>query len=280
MGAGAASAVPAVPTWLLQARATACQLPLLPREALYVAGQPVGSVQQGLLPALGLAQLRAAGVELTLRMQGGVPGWWLQAGAGAHATQALNQLAQALRNTGQCGPWRNEQLAVRNREGRRLATVERGAVRALGIATEAVHLVGTAPDGRLWVQQRAASKAMFPGRWDTLMGGMVSAQDTLDTALARETWEEAGLHLAALQGLRHGGFFDLAQPSDEGDGCGYIQERIHWYVACVPDGMLPVNQDGEVQRFELLAPEVVQAWAAREQFTPEAGLVWAAFWGW
>lgn len=268
------------PDWVHKARAIASQPPLLVREALYVAGQAVGSVQRGLLQGLGLERLRAQGVDLSLRTLQGVPVWWLQADADAHATQALNRLAQALRNTGQCGPWRNEQLAVRNREGRCLATVERGAVRALGIATEAVHLVGTAPDGRLWVQQRAASKAMFPGRWDTLMGGMVSAQDTLDTALARETWEEAGLRLAALQGLRHGGFFDLAQPSDEGDGCGYIQERIHWYVACVPDGMLPVNQDGEVQRFELLAPEVVQAWAAQEQFTPEAGLVWAAFWGW
>ncbi|MNJ01750.1 hypothetical protein D3C73_1614880 [compost metagenome] len=51
-------------------------------------------------------------------------------------------------------------------------------------------------------------------------------------------------------------------------------------MVTVPEGVQPDNQAGEVQRFELLAPEIVQAWAAREQFTPEAGLVWAGFWGW
>ena len=51
-------------------------------------------------------------------------------------------------------------------------------------------------------------------------------------------------------------------------------------MVTVPEGVQPDNQDGEVQGFALLAPEVVQAWAAKEQFTPEAGLVWAGFWGW
>jgi len=265
-----------VPDWVARSRAIACAPPLQPREALYVAGQAVGSVQRGLLFDLGLDHLQAMGIDVVQRDAA----WWLQAEAGDSATLALNRLAQVLRADGRCGPWRNEQLAVRNPEGECIATVERGAVRVLGIPTEAVHLVGVAPDGRLWVQQRAADKAMFPNRWDTLMGGMVSAGDSPDTALARETWEEAGLRLAALEDLRYGGFFELAQPSDEGDGCGYIHERIHWYVVTVPDGVAPDNQDGEVQGFALLAPEVVQAWAASEQFTPEAGLVWAGFWGW
>ena len=72
-----------------------------------------------------------------------------------------------------------------------IGQVERGAVRPLGIATQAVHLVGHAADGRIWVQQRALNKANDPGLWDTLMGGMVSAADTVATALVRETWEEA-----------------------------------------------------------------------------------------
>lgn len=264
------------PDWVARTRAIACAPPLQPREPLHVAGQAVGSVQRGLLPDLGLDRLRAMGIELLQRDAG----WWLQAEAGDHATQALNRLARVLRDDGRCGPWRNEQLAVRNAAGECLATVERGAVRVLGIPTLAVHLVGVAPDGRLWVQQRAADKAMFPNRWDTLMGGMVSAQDDLDGALARETWEEAGLRLDALQDLRHGGCFALNQPSDEGDGCGYIQERIHWYVATLPDGVQPDNQDGEVQGFALLPAQQVLAWAGEERFTPEAALVWAAYWGW
>lgn len=265
-----------LPDWVERERATANQPPLLPRETLHVAGHAVGSVQRGLLPDLGLDNLRAMGIDLAQRSAG----WWLQAEAGEEATLALNRLAQVLRADGHCGPWRDEQIAVRDPAGERLATVERGAVRVLGIATEAVHLVGVAPDGRLWLQQRAANKSMYPGRWDTLMGGMVSAEDSLDMALERETWEEAGLRLEALQGLRYGGVFELNQPSDEGDGCGYIRERIHWYAATVPDGVVPDNQDGEVQGFALLPTDQVQAWAAGQRFTPEAALVWAAYWGW
>lgn len=268
------------PAWVARERARASRPALLPRETLHVAGQAVGSVQRGLLPDLGLDKLRALGIDLAPRPAGAAPGWWLQAEAGAGASQALNRLAQVLRADGRCGPWRDEQIAVRSPAGERIASVERGAVRVLGLATEAVHLVGSAPDGRLWVQQRAADKAMYPSRWDTLMGGMVSAQDSLETALGRETWEEAGLRLAQLQGLRLGGVFELNQPSDEGDGCGYIRERIHWYAACVPDGVVPGNQDGEVQGFALLPAQQVQLWVSEEKFTPEAALVWAGYWGW
>lgn len=269
-----------LPDWVARERATANQPPLLPREALHVADQPVGSVQRGLLADLGLDNLRALGIDIVQRSVAAESSWWLQAEAGDSATLALNRLAQVLRADGRCGPWRDEQIAVRDPAGARIATVERGAVRVLGLATLAVHLLGVAPDGRLWLQQRAANKSMYPGRWDTLMGGMVSAQDSVDTALARETWEEAGLQLAALQDLRYGGVFELKQPSDEGDGCGYIRERIHWYVATLPDDVRPDNQDGEVQGFALLPADQVQAWASEEKFTPEAALVWAAYWGW
>lgn len=269
-----------LPAWVARERSRAAQPALLPRETLHVAGQAVGSVQRGLLPDLGLENLRALGIDLRPRPGDGAPGWWLQAEAGAGASVALNRLAQVLRADGRCGPWRDEQIAVCSSSGERVASVERGAVRVLGIATTAVHLVGAACDGRLWVQQRAANKAMYPNRWDTLMGGMVSAKDTLDTALERETWEEAGLRLDQLRELRLGGAFELNQPSDEGDGCGYIRERIHWYVATVPEGVVPGNQDGEVQGFALLPPGQVQAWAGAEKFTPEAALVWAGYWGW
>jgi len=50
-------------------------------------------------------------------------------------------------------------------------------VRTLGIATQAVHLVGTTPGGSVWVQQRAFDKAVDPGLWDTLMAPDVLARD-------------------------------------------------------------------------------------------------------
>jgi 8-oxo-dGTP pyrophosphatase MutT (NUDIX family) len=191
-------------------------------------------------------------------------------------TPALNLLAQALRAQGRCGPWRDEQLAVCNARGERLGTIERGAVRVLGLATRAVHLVGRVPDGRMWVQQRARTKPNNPGMWDTLMGGMVSAADTLPQALERETWEEAGLRLPALHGVEPGGQVDFSRPSREGGGIGYMVERIDWFRCTVPDGLEPCNQDGEVERFELWSPAQVRERIAAGDFTLEAALVLGA----
>ncbi len=85
------------------------------------------------------------------------------------------------------------------------------------------------------------------------MGGMVSAADTLEQALARETYEEAGLDVAQLQQLQHGGHVAFACPSDEvKGGVAYMRERIDWFSAVVPDGLEPRNQDGEVQQFQCI----------------------------
>ena len=141
---------------------------------------------------------------------------------------------------------------------------------------------GRSPDGRIWVQQRALDKADAPGLWDTLMGGMVSAQDTMDTALARETWEEAGLHLDALGTVQCCGSFTVRQPTgepdddDDNDGMAYMVEETDWFQCTVPDGVVPVNRDGEVAQFLLLEPDELVARLHRNEFTLEAALVLVA----
>lgn len=190
-------------------------------------------------------------------------------------TISLNQLAGALHAAGLSDAWRNEQLAVHDQFDHLKGTVERAAVRPLGIGTLAVHLVGMAPDGRFWVQQRAHDKSENPGLWDTLVGGMVSAEDEADTALARETFEEAGLTLASLKQLRRGGRLETRRPAAGAHGAGYVVENIDWFSCTVPEAMLPNNQDGEVAQFRLLAQtELVEA-MQRGEFTLEAALVLA-----
>ena len=112
------------------------------------------------------------------------------------------------------------------------------------------------------------------------MGGMVSAADSLEQALERETWEEAGLRIADLQSLRHGGHVDFQQPAEEENNAGYMRERIDWFSATVPAHIEPANQDGEVERFELWTTAVVQEHLARGEFTPEAALLLADYFGW
>lgn len=272
------SALP--PDWLLRARADARQPPRRARLPFFADGHPVGSVEPGILDEIVLQSLLDVRYKLSIQERFAAPVWCLEAPHG-ELTAAFDALARALRALGHCGPWRNEQLAVCTAQGKCLGTIERGLVRVLGIATQAVHLVGTAPGGHLWVQQRAADKANYPLHWDTLMGGMVSAQDTVAQALARETWEEAGLRMADLADVRWGGALRFRQPDADGGGdIGYMHEDIHWYAATVPQGLAPHNQDGEVAQFALWPAAQVQQVLAQGRFTPEAALVWAGYAGW
>ena len=51
--------------------------------------------------------------------------------------------------------------------------------------------------GRIYVQKRSDSRALFPGAWD-IVGGHVEADETLTEALAREVMEETGWRLEQL----------------------------------------------------------------------------------
>ena len=239
----------------------------------------VGSVEPDFLDQIGFTRSNSGGYALLkkehLAETGACTGWLLN----GDVTAGLNRLASALHEAGLAGAWRHEQLAVRDARGLRVGTIERAAVRPLGIATQAVHLVGQAPDGRFWVQQRALDKPNDPGKWDTLMGGMVSSADTLEEALSRETWEEAGLHVADLQGLHHGGCLTVRRPTSDGDGTGYMVENIDWYVCTVPDGAKPMNQDGEVAQFALVDSAQLHKDLSCGAFTLEAALILAGVMG-
>lgn len=247
--------------WLDSLQARAQRPPLVARAPLTWRGRTLGSIE-----ARVAAGLREAGLAAR------EAGWEVQ---GDRLDAALHCLACALRDKGLLRAWRDEQLPVRDAAGMQLATVERGAVRLLGIATEAVHLLGVAPDGRHWVQQRAFDKADDPGLWDTLVGGMIPAAETMESALARETMEEAGLALDCLGDVRFGGFVATQRPSASTPG-GYIVERLAWFTCLVPEGRVPVNQDGEVAQFRCMDSWELAAVLEADEFTLDAGLMYAA----
>ncbi|MES2941609.1 MAG: NUDIX domain-containing protein [Pseudomonadota bacterium] len=270
--------------WLAALRAEAQIPPLRPRVPLWAGkagGGLIGSVESGFMHQMavlcegsGHGRLLAQG-QFTATDGAATEGWFVR----GDVTTSLNQLAALMSEAGLAGAWRNEQLAVCDTQGQRLGTVERAAVRPLGIRTLAVHLVGLSPDGRFWVQQRAFDKANDPGLWDTLMGGMVSAADTTETALARETWEEAGLNVSKLQQLHYGGSLTTRRPAHDGGGAGYVVEQIDWYCCTVPEGLVPDNQDGEVEKFCLMDSAQLLGVLQNSEFTLEAALILAAVMG-
>ena len=260
---------PLNPLWLARLQERANQAPVRDRVPFYVGPLRVGSIEPDFLGQDLLAATSSLHVLLHRDTHDEGICWRLS----GEPTTAMNRLAQALRTLGLAGAWRNEQLAVTDPQGERVGSIERAAVRPLGITTHAVHLVGTSPDGRVWVQQRALNKANDPGLWDTLIGGMVSSVDTTETALKRETWEEAGLDLAELECVAHRGRISFARPSTDGCGAGYLQEQIDWFTATVPGCLNPVNQDGEVTQFVLLSKDELVFWLEQDLFTVEAALI-------
>jgi len=244
--------------WRAAAHAAADLPPAVPRAPLWLDGHAVGSIE----PALA-ARLVEAGLPLAASDDG--LGWRIAGPADA----SLATIAHWLHEQGLSARWRDERLAVTSANGSALAAVERAVVRVLGITTRAVHLVGFAPDGRIWVQQRAFDKAVDPGLWDTLMGGQVSAGESIEETLERETQEEAGLAIADLVDVRHTDRITVRRPVAR----GYVIEHVEVFEATVPAQLVPANQDGEVERFECLALPALLERLAAGAFSLEATLI-------
>ncbi len=86
--------------------------------------------------------------------------------------------------------------------GRPVGSAERAACHGNPALIHAVvHLHVLDRMGRLYLQRRALSKDTNPGRWDTSVGGHVSADEPVTDALAREAREELGIDAAAARPL-------------------------------------------------------------------------------
>ncbi len=262
------------PDWVIRLRALSDQPPLRERVPITWGGIEIGDAEPAVLQQIerAFSYQRAT----VLRKEPHVAGWRID----GNLTESLARIALVMRDLKLTHVWRNEQLPVLDSRSSTLGTIERSAVRPLGLSTRAVHLVGETSDDQFWIQQRAMTKANDPGLWDTLMGGMVSAVDTVETALERETYEEAGLQLQTLFGLTHGGLVQIHRPTEDAGGGfasgAFIRERIDWYRATVPANCVPENKDGEVERFAKVSRESMMAGVAAGKFTLEAGLVIAA----
>ncbi|MGP1614532.1 MAG: DUF4743 domain-containing protein [Pollutimonas bauzanensis] len=181
----------------------------------------------------------------------------------------LAQLALSLKDTGCLRGWRDELLDVIG-EGRRLAVIERAAVRPLGLLTKAVHLNAWSPDGKLWIARRALSKSTDPGLWDTLVGGLAGAGESLDVSLLRESNEEAGLVASDIEGrspLRI--ILRMHRRLPE----GYQVEDVLVSDCVLAESVKPRNLDGEVSEIRLVSLDELWSMVEAGDFTREAELV-------
>ena len=258
--------------WLEGLREQAVQPPRAPRQPLFLGAARIGSIAPVLAERLGgEAALRRCGLDRA--GSGAAARWTLQ----RDPDTVFQRLGGAVRAAGLAPVWRDEPLPVRDDDGRTLTRAPRGLARLLGLCTFSVTLIGLVEGGGTWVQRRALDKAEDPGQWDMLMSGTVGAGESVDDTLARETWEEAGLRVAALRALRPCGTVRLDRPQGpEGErGLRHQVERIDCFVATLAPGSHPVNRDGEVIAFECLAPDALSARLRAGAFTLEASLALA-----
>jgi len=181
----------------------------------------------------------------------------------------LAHIAQHLHAAGCLHGWRDELLDV-FAEGQPIAVMERTALRPLGLLTRAVHLNAWTPAGDLWAAQRAHTKSTDPGLWDTLVGGLCAAGETLEDSLLRESYEEAGLRpadVAAHTPLRTIARIHKRLPE------GMQVEDVLVSECVLPASVTPANVDGEVSCIRALSPETLWRMIRGDAFTLEAELV-------
>ena len=160
----------------------------------------------------------------------------------AERTEFLAMTSRFLLEAGVLPGWRDELLAVRaGAAPGYIAAIERAACRPLGITTSAVHLNAYADPDSLFVARRSDRKQIDPGLWDNLVGGMVTAGETIAQALQREALEEAGLAVEGLA-LTAGRKLHVRRAVAE----GFQSEVIHVYDVTLGNTCRLQNQDGEV----------------------------------
>ena len=131
-----------------------------------------------------------------------------------------------------------------------LGVLDRGALPAFGVMSQGVHVNGLVrrSDGlHVWVGFRARNKPVAPGQIDNVVAGGIPAGMDAETCLVKEAAEEAGLDAALAVQARPAGRVSYVMR----EAGGIRRDVLHCYDLDMPEGVVPVPHDDEVERFEL-----------------------------
>jgi 8-oxo-dGTP pyrophosphatase MutT (NUDIX family) len=201
----------------------------------------------------------------------------------ASRSAALQSLAIELRDLGHVTGWRNEKFSfwpdseimfngqcIEPTNAHQAAfEMERAAYRFFGLRSHAVHVNGFTEDGFVWCGRRSLTKPTDPGMLDNIAAGGLPVGESLQLCCVREMAEEAGLSEALASTAVANGQVTTCRSVAR----GWHHETLWVYNLVVPADVQPVNQDGEVAEFNLLAPQQVVQAIASKSMTVDASCV-------
>lgn len=197
---------------------------------------------------LGLARVGWVSPDIAAALAG--LGGIVEAGSVTVAATELYGMVWQLAEQGRFR-FRDEAFDVRAvPDGPVLAQIDRGALPAMGVRAEGVHLNGLiqrADGAWVWVARRAADKLLDPGKLDHLVGGGVPAGLSPLETLAKEADEEAAVPALLIAEAVPVARLSYAMDRPE----GLRRDRLHCYDLILPESFVPHPRDGEVEAFEL-----------------------------
>ncbi len=149
-------------------------------------------------------------------------------------------------------------------DGRALGLVPRAEVHRRGLWHRSAHVFLFTRTGALWIQQRAAGKDLYPGRWDFSVGEHLTPGETYLQGALRGLTEELGIDNAALEplgGVRR----NTCRIADQ----GLLDRELQQAFRGTWDGPVTANP-AEVADVRTIEPAALRAWIQRSEqdFTP------------
>lgn len=128
-------------------------------------------------------------------------------------------------------------------------TALKSKIHSQGFFHNTAHIWFYTKDGYILLQQRAASKSIYPLLWDVSVSGHIDAGESITEGGIRETQEEIGLKIVTTD-LQKIGVFDCFQTYDNGI---IDNEFHHTFIAELKVPLLELTpQEEEVEALKLV----------------------------
>ncbi|KAE8909156.1 hypothetical protein PF005_g7827 [Phytophthora fragariae] len=194
-------------------------------------------------------------------------------------SRAFQKMEAELKQEGAFPFWQDEfYMAKTTFSSPTLFTYHRGVGPYFGLSQFATHLNGFVRDKvtgavtHVWIATRSASKKRWPLMRDTIVGGGLPAGISALDNMVKEAEEEAGLEPAWTR-QRFVSVGSISYVSKH--PYGLTSDTMLIFDVELPSGIVPANQDGEVESFDLLPVQDALAllWSEPERFKPDVCLL-------